>query len=257
MSNEELAARIQDGQTELFGELWEQVRRWVVCVARRRLPSDGSTNKIELEDLIQAGYVALVEAVKAFDRESGNGFLSYLNNHLKGAFAAELGYRTTRRDALRSADSLDRPIPGSDGIPLVSVMPDIDAEQEIFDIEERLTVETDFERLMIEVDKLGDQAQDIIKRHYIDGQSPAAIGEALGLTAQQVKQYERRAFKNLRHRGAVRRMAKNYADNRTSVYRFKSVQAFNSSRSSVVEDVAELRDYLTGEYISRYDPETP
>ena len=50
---------------------------------------------------MQAGFLAMLDAVEKFDPErDGGGFLAVLRLTLKTRFAEESGIRTTRRDAL-------------------------------------------------------------------------------------------------------------------------------------------------------------
>ena len=69
MSNEELAMAIQRGENR-YEELWEQVRRFVCQQANAyRLYFPVST--IDTDDLIQAGYLAFVDAVQVYDPDAG------------------------------------------------------------------------------------------------------------------------------------------------------------------------------------------
>ena len=61
MSNEELVQLIRAGEAERMADLWEQVRLFVIKQARR-VPLEGRAD-VELDDLIQSGYLAMVDAV--------------------------------------------------------------------------------------------------------------------------------------------------------------------------------------------------
>ena len=91
MTNEELAVMIQNGHTELYTDLWEQVYRLVCRKAERYshlLQENGWRTDPEdfTADLIQSGYFALIDAVKYFDSKKGIKFNTYLGNTLKKAF---------------------------------------------------------------------------------------------------------------------------------------------------------------------------
>ena len=62
MSNEELAQLAQEGDQDAIVQLWDKVKRLVRMKARYRLPADGHTSRIELDDLMQAGYIAMMGA---------------------------------------------------------------------------------------------------------------------------------------------------------------------------------------------------
>lgn len=74
MTNEELAVLAKCGDQGAALQLWKQVQRLVRNKAYRRLPEDGHTSRIELDDLMQAGYIAMMAAVKDFNTESGYAF---------------------------------------------------------------------------------------------------------------------------------------------------------------------------------------
>jgi len=250
--------RIQDGEKDLFAELWGQVERLVVHIAARRLPPNGANNRIELGDLTQAGYLAMVNAVKDFDRESGTKFTTYLNLHLKNAFAGELGSKTTRRDALLQAISLNHRLgdgEGDDGAEMGDFLPDPDAENEFYVLDDRLTVQQDYEAVMKEVNKLDEKQRGIILKRFRDNRTLGEIGGVLGVSTEQVRQYERDALRKLCRRPALRVLAENYASSRTSAYRAKGLTAFKSSGTSTVEDLVEYREQLIREYLSALDPD--
>ena len=85
MTNEELAERIQRGEKELMLELWLQVHKLVIQIVRKYLPLDGSTNQIEWDDLIQAGFLAVMDAVDDFTPMAGFSFTTYLSRHVANA----------------------------------------------------------------------------------------------------------------------------------------------------------------------------
>ena len=69
MTNEELAIRIENGETELMTDLYNNCRRLLGMVALRyynRYPSRCAECGIELADVINESYFALPAAVKAY-----------------------------------------------------------------------------------------------------------------------------------------------------------------------------------------------
>ena len=60
MTNEALALAIQGGQ-DLYGELWEQMKRLIyqlVCIAYNKRAESCARAGVELEDLLQCGFLA-------------------------------------------------------------------------------------------------------------------------------------------------------------------------------------------------------
>ena len=66
MTNEELAVRIKQGERDKLEELWNQVERFIWKMANRRAYSLEGRNGVTAEDLYQAGYLAMVDAVGRF-----------------------------------------------------------------------------------------------------------------------------------------------------------------------------------------------
>lgn len=144
-SNEELAALIQSGRRELLLELWEGVRRYAWKKAAA-WPRAG----LEVEDLMQSAFLALLEAVSSFSPDKGAQFLTWYTFRLKTAFAEATGWRTEhqRRDPLRAAVSLDAPLTDDEGdMTLADTIQDPAAEAVIEGAALRLTVQAILEEL--------------------------------------------------------------------------------------------------------------
>ena len=131
---------------------------------------------ITVEDLTQAGFLALTDAVSGYDPEKGAAFLTYLAYHLHRWFLQTAGLRTekTARDPVTSTISLDDRMEG--GEVLGELQPDphdsiADAEAEIFRQQLRGALETGIDKYLSESD-----AQ-IIRRRYFEGKTRQQIAE--------------------------------------------------------------------------------
>ena len=138
MTNEQLAALLQDGsggEDELLC-LWDQVRRFAAAQARRW----GRASGIDIDDLMQEAFVALMDALGTWNRDTGM-FLTWYTILLKGAFTEAVGLRTARQrnDPLRGAVSLDAPVghDEADPLTLLDVLEDPTAERAMQDLLER------------------------------------------------------------------------------------------------------------------------
>ena len=69
MTNEELVMLIQSGERDRLIELWQQIRRMALKEAVRWAAY--RSNGVELDDLEQAGFIALMRAVDGFDPAAG------------------------------------------------------------------------------------------------------------------------------------------------------------------------------------------
>ena len=105
MSNEELAVAIRAGERDKLMELWGQVRRLVHDMAYKRLRATNGAGGVTLDDLMQAGFLGFLEAVRAYDPSAGFRFTSYLTYPVKSAFSEAEGRRSEKqkRDPIFSA----------------------------------------------------------------------------------------------------------------------------------------------------------
>ena len=82
MTNEELVALIKDGKdkTEHLAALWEQNRNYIAKIARRY------SGIVEMDDLMQEGYLALCDAVNKYDPAVEVKFLSFATYCIRSRF---------------------------------------------------------------------------------------------------------------------------------------------------------------------------
>lgn len=141
MTNEELAVRIQNGETELIATLWEQVERFIMSKARARAANLDGFGGVTEEDLYQSGFFALLYAINSFDPRTGFTFITYLVRPLQSAFADAAGYRTGKKksDPLQKYVSLyitEGNAGEGDGVMLADVIFDPMAEEPFVAVED-------------------------------------------------------------------------------------------------------------------------
>lgn len=250
MTNEELAVLVQHGDQSAALQLWEQVKRLVKFKAMYRLPEDGHTSRVELDDLMQAGYIAMMSAVKDFNTESGYTFTTYLTRHLKSAFARELGIRSTRRDALLRAISMDTPQGSGNDFSISETLPAPGAETAFDVMLNRVAVEQAFAIIMKYVEKLDPQQSDVIKKLYFDDMTLREIADQFGVSIESIRQCKEKGLRRLRGFTTVRKvLCELYADEHTYFYLHIGVNAFQSGSGSAVELLTERRD----KYVKQFD----
>lgn len=140
MTTDQIAAEVQAGQADRL-ELWEAVRRFAYGRAYRWSRAVRGRGGAELEDLVQASFLALLEALETWDPEAG-AFLTLYALKLRAAFTETTGQRTQRDklDPLEGALSLEAPLTDSESgevFTLVDVLADPAAEAPFVDVEER------------------------------------------------------------------------------------------------------------------------
>lgn len=123
MTNEELARRIQSGEKGLSSQLWDNVRKLVYLLTNRlyvAYKSRCEAKCIELADIVQEGYLAMMDAVDAYDPDLGFAFVSYLRHPLANRVKAMLFKRG--HEHIREI-SYDQPIGESGEDSLWDIMP--------------------------------------------------------------------------------------------------------------------------------------
>lgn len=246
MCNEELAVRINGGERDRRLELWEQVRGLIAWYAVRRYDAAPGMGGVEVEDLIQAGYIAMEEALEDFDPEKGYKFSTYLVNHLKTAFAEAGGYRSEKqkRDPLLTCDSLDRPV-GDDGEETLGGLQPAPGDC-IEEAEERVWLEQLRAALDRALDDLPGDQQRTVDRHYYRGESLGEIAASVGVPVQTVRNTEVRAMRTLRknaHKYRLQDFLEERAiDLKTPWYLRVSPAAFLSTGTSAVEKIILQRE---------------
>lgn len=255
MTNEELAVKARQGDQDAALQLWEQIRRFVWTMARRRLPGDGSTNRVDMDDLMQSGYLGMAAAVQSFDPDSGFSFISCLKNHVRTAFAEVLGTRGTRRDALLRAVSMDAPAgsgDSEDSFTISDTLADPASEEALDEAIDRIGQDQAFHTVMQCVAKLDPRESDTIRTLYVDGLTPREAAEAAGIAPESMWRRRKKAIQKLRQFKEVQKLGRElYADSRTNFYRHVGVRSFQSAGASAVELLVEKRDRLLIERVEQ------
>lgn len=243
MSNEELALRIQQGERNKLGELWGQVEKFVSMRAGKMARHLGGFGGVTEEDLYQAGFLALVEAVETYDPGAGASFLHWLALHLKTAFAQAAGYRSVKRDALDFAADLDAPLPEVDNLTLADAIEAPEAAQSFEEVERRVWLEDLRRALNHALKDLPEKQRETVTAHYYQGKTFREIAEEYGVSLEGARQYERKALSTLWRNRHKNRLA-DFVEDRTPYYLRVGASRFNTTGSSAVEEIVLIRERL-------------
>ena len=161
------------------------MRRFVEMKARERARAG---SRVPLEDLTQAGFLAVLDAADKYDPGTENAsFLSLLSLKLRNRWAEEAGTRTTRRDALQYADSLDAPALewDEDSAPAVDYIPDGGAALAFMGVE--YVDFLDYCRRLIRaaLDTLPLVQGALLRLHYLEGRTLEDAAPLCGLSSKQ------------------------------------------------------------------------
>lgn len=234
MSNEELVARIQAGETNLYEDLWFNVERLIRWKANRVINAIGSSGGVEIGDLCNCGYPAMVKATATYS-PGEHSFVNWLMFYLKTEFAEATGYRTEKRrnDPLQNAVSLSMPLGGdSEDICLGDTIPDPDSQSSMETIEDSIWRKQLHDALECVLEEIPPEQSDVIRRKYYKGQTIAATAQELGRSYSEARQLEEKGIRALRQPKIAKKIRPFYV---FDYYRGTGLGAFRSTGMSVQE----------------------
>ncbi len=236
MTNEELCGRIRDGDSEALNALWEQMHSLFHAMAlglHKRHAKLAVSCGVERDDCRQICWFAFLDTVKAFNRkqEPGANFAAYARFHIKRHIFTLLGLRTSKRNPLNLADSIDASVITDDGrFTIADTLVDPDAEAPFREAES-----ADVAREVLEcLSALTDERRDIVRRHFWDGMTLSDIAEADGVKKRRVQHVYSDALKKLRRNERLRQIHREFYSN-NSFTKHTGLQSFKDNRASSVE----------------------
>lgn len=180
--------------------------RFVVMIAKRY-----ANRGLSLEDLIDEGNLGLINAIRHFDPERGNRFITYaiwwIRQSLIRALRHESGHDDGNRGWVPPTVSLDSPVSCEEGSALLG---ELIADTGCGGPEDMVvhdSLKTEVDALLC---RLPERESRVIRERFgLDGSRPASleeIGKELHMTRERVRQIERRALRRIRHCGGGERL---------------------------------------------------
>lgn len=184
MSNEELAVLIQDGDNARILELWQQCNAFVWKQARREIYRLEGRRGVDVNDLAQSGFLAMLDAAKSFDANAGFAFMTWLGFKIKTAFQEAAGCRTKRQmmEPIDNSVSLETPLTDEENADVLGdLIIDTAAEKSIDAVAEADMAQRLHEALETALETLPEpQKTAIVKRYYMDEKADSkALNAAL------------------------------------------------------------------------------
>lgn len=240
MTNEELVSEIRAGREDLYALLWDQVRGFVADQAVKYYKAAIDLRSIDVDDLIQCGYFALLQAVQYYDQAQEYKFTTALGYCLKTAFSEACGFRTSKRDPILFSISLDAPInddPDSDTIG--DFIPD---KRDHFEsVDQKIYTEQLRKAIERSAAKLTAAQRETIYRVFMKGETFEDIGRFVCVSPGRVRSWERDAIRQLRKPSAG---IIQFVDERTPFYKAAGYEAFKRTGTSQVERLVMLREQI-------------
>lgn len=194
----------------------------------------------DLDDLIQEGRLAVIEAQKTWDKQGGAAFTTWAALYIKRAVNRALGIRWRQgKGAVLPPllSSLDAPVDDAGEISLSDLIADPAASEGW----EGMAASQVQQEVREAVEQLPGELHTIAKRHILGREPLALVAASLGLEGNQAITRKEKALKALRR--ALMPLYRAYVlDMDTDWHRGKSAAAFQRTHSSVVEDIVMDRE---------------
>jgi RNA polymerase sigma factor, sigma-70 family len=220
--NEELAQRIQAGETNLYPELWDNTYKLLYMLAHRYYTHHAAQCEragIIEEDLRQECFIVMTKAVRAYRPEAGYTLSAYFALQCKMIFGAACGLR--RRDPLNDSASLDTPLKTSDHDD-ATLADTITGDQ---DIAEDITEKLYIDRLRIALEQalslLPETERECVKSYYLRERSYNTIATERGMTSEETYRCVKRGVQLL-GRGRASVLLRGYAADIIDCYAYSS-----------------------------------
>ena len=243
MSNEELAELVQAGERHRLPELWEQVEKFVAMKARQYMILSGGAGGVEVEDLIQSGYIALVTAADTYDPLAGRAFIGWLALALKTAFAEAGNYRSRKQahDPLHRAGSIDAPASEDSSTAIGELIADPAAALALQDAEDGIWLEQLHDALEKALDELPAHQGDTLRYRFYQTRSLEEIAAAEGVSKEAVRLWQSKGLQALRQESELQP----FVEKRTPYYLHVGVAEFQRTGESAVERIVIRRERMT------------
>lgn len=180
LTNEELAELIKNGDDGYIPQLWEQVRKFIMKMAYAYYDRHPDIRGIEIDDLIQQGYFAVVNAVNYYKPDLDYKFTTYLSRTLQTAFNELSGKRNSRglsNDALEQTISLDEiKYSESDTTLLDTIADETDIESDVCESDYNYHLRQVLNAALAE---LSEKKNNMITLYYFFGLSMSDISKAM------------------------------------------------------------------------------
>lgn len=202
---------IHAGADNLTEALWIQVEalaRWKASKYISGLKLHGSTRGLEFDDLLQIGFLAMLEAVSTYKPENGL-FAPWFVIHIQKAFVEASGLRTKRdrSDPLDNSTSLDLPLSDNvDTDSLHELIPDPEAEAALDSIEEQIWHDQLRNTLDDVMAELPEKSSTVLQMRYYQQKTLVEVASEFQVGTEMARQYELKALRELRKPRNIRRL---------------------------------------------------
>lgn len=191
MSVEEMVSEYQRGNKDILPDLWRQVRGFAVKRAIQKMRNYRLSNEdraVDVDDLTQEAYFAMVRAAETYDPEKDSSFLNWWIFYMKTAFNSALNVRTEkgRKSICHRCRSLDAPLAESDDYTLGTMIQSDGGE--LKDADRKIWLDELCRTLTPMLQQLPSQWREILYKRYSEGKTLQEIATETGASHQCIHQ---------------------------------------------------------------------
>ena len=189
------------------GQLIIQYTPLIYKIALRYQRVLEQTGSVDVDDLLQAGRIAIYTAQKTYDPEGGATFKSFIFDRIRSAMRRTLGFNCQTGLPPDVLDYLDEPLADDADVSKLDMIPDDapTAEERIVDQDTRQEI-TDAVHAAIDRIK-SDKQREVITRVWIDGQDRAAAAADMGIRKTALHALDNAGRMTLKHDWRLERFA--------------------------------------------------
>lgn len=220
----------------MYEALYEQNRGLLIAMARQYAGACEMDRAVSEEDLVQAGFLALVRAAKTFDRAGGRTWASWASWQIRREYERTLCLRAGKRiQAHSGADTLDRSLDAGDGESATGL--ELLADDSLPEADAGLLLDELRRGVREAVDRLQDGGERrAVQLCQLEARSYREAATAMGVTPGRARQLNDQGCKSLSEDRKLRQLID--LDDRTRFHAHKGVAAFNRDWTSVTEGAA-------------------
>ena len=239
MTNEELLRQIRNGEGDdlTLSTLWAQVCHLFYMHSDglyRRHKDHAVSCGVERDDCRQVCWFAFLDAIKAYNAKPNTElkFSTFIKFHVRRRVYELLGYRTSKREPLNGAVSLDAPLPGSEEekINISDTIADPSAEMP-FEVIDGSDIAAEVEGI---ISALPPKQAAAIRGRFWQDRTLTEVGAEMGLTPKQIHNQYREAIRKLRRDKRLQEIHDNYYAN-TTLTKHTGFRFFKENGMSSVE----------------------
>ena len=220
----------------MYESLYAQNKGLLIVLARHYARACELDRAVSEEDLVQAGFLALVRAKQTYDPSGGRSWASWAVWHIRREYESALCLRAGARiQAHSGADTLDRSIDADDGV--AATLGELLPDERLPEADAGLLLDELRRDVRDAVDRLKDDGQRrAVRLCRLEGRSYREAAADMGITPQRARRLcDRAGMRLARDRALLRLMD---LDERTRFHAHKGVAAFNRDWTSTTEGAA-------------------